>query len=82
MKEQEKSKIIEIIEWIKENRKPFFTTLLSVVIVALVVVFVCVRIHLIDVAASDKLDMAKLEKYMALFKNEANIGDALLREVF
>ncbi len=31
---------------------------------------------------SDKLDMAKLEKYMALFKNEANIGDALLREVF
>ena len=58
MKEQEKSKIIEIIEWIKENRKPFFTTLLSVVIVALVVVFVCVRIHLVNLEASDKLNMA------------------------
>ena len=31
---------------------------------------------------SDELDMAKIEKYMALFKNEVNIGNTLLREVF
>lgn len=31
---------------------------------------------------SNELDMAKIEKYMALFKNEVNIGNALLREVF
>ncbi|MBR1385445.1 MAG: hypothetical protein IJ568_01300 [Bacilli bacterium] len=31
---------------------------------------------------SDELDMAKIEKYMALFKNEVNIGNSLLREVF
>ncbi len=31
---------------------------------------------------SDKLDMYKIEKYIALYKNEANLSDALLREVF
>lgn len=31
---------------------------------------------------SDELDMAKIEKYMSLFKNEVNIGNNLLREVF
>ena len=31
---------------------------------------------------ADKLDMYKLEQYIALYKNESNIGNALLREVF
>ena len=31
---------------------------------------------------SDELDMSKIEEYMALFKNEVNIGNSLLREVF
>lgn len=31
---------------------------------------------------SDKLDMYKIEKYIALYKNESNLSDALLREVF
>ena len=31
---------------------------------------------------SDKLDMSKIEEYMTLFKNEINIGNSLLREVF
>lgn len=31
---------------------------------------------------SDDLDMSKIEKYMSLFRNEVNIGNILLREVF
>ena len=31
---------------------------------------------------SDKLDMYKIEKYISLYKNESNLSDALLREVF
>ena len=31
---------------------------------------------------SEELDMSKIEKYMSLFKNELNIGNSLLREVF
>lgn len=31
---------------------------------------------------SDKLDMYKIEQYIALYKNECNLGNALLREVF
>ena len=31
---------------------------------------------------SDELDMSKIEEYMSLFKNEINIGNSLLREVF
>ena len=58
MEKQEKSKIIEIIEWIKINRKQVFTTLISVIVVALIIVFVCVRIHLVNVAASDELNFA------------------------
>ena len=30
----------------------------------------------------DELDMQKIEEYIALFKNEFNIGNTLLREVF
>ncbi len=33
-------------------------------------------------AYSDKLDMYKIEKYISLYKNESNLSDALLREVF
>ena len=58
MEKQEKSKIIEIIEWIKINRKQVFTTLISVIVVALIIDFVCVRIHLVNVAASDELNFA------------------------
>lgn len=32
--------------------------------------------------SSDKLDMYKIEKYLALYKNEVNLSNALLREVF
>lgn len=31
---------------------------------------------------ADELDMYKIEQYLSLYKNEANIADALLREVF
>ena len=40
MKEQEDSKIVDLIKWIKKNRKPFFTILTSVIVVALIVAFV------------------------------------------
>lgn len=55
---EKKSKIIKAIEWVKKNRKPFFTTVISVLIVILGVVFVYARIQMINMAASDKLDMA------------------------
>lgn len=58
MKKQEKSKIIDIIEWIKKNRKPFFSTLTAILVIVLFIVFVYARIQMINVAASDKLDMA------------------------
>ena len=32
--------------------------------------------------SSDKLDMYKIEKYLALYKNEVNLSNVLLREVF
>ena len=32
--------------------------------------------------SGDKLDMYKIEKYLALYKNEVNLSNALLREVF
>ena len=31
---------------------------------------------------SDTLDMYKIESYIALYKNEINLADAILREVF
>lgn len=55
---EKKSKIIKAIEWVKRNRKSFFTTVISVLVVILGVVFVYVRIQMINMAASDKLDMA------------------------
>ena len=58
MKEQENSQIIDLIKWVKKNKKPFFSTIITILVIALIIVFVCVRIHLINVAASDKLDMA------------------------
>ena len=58
MEKQENSEIVELIKWIKRNKKPFFSTLISVIVVALVIVFIYVRIQLINTAASDKLNMA------------------------
>ena len=58
MKKQEESKIIEIIEWIKKNKKTFFTTLISVIIIVLIFVFICFRTQMINNAASDRLDVA------------------------
>ena len=31
---------------------------------------------------ADELDMYKIEQYIALYKNECNLGNILLREVF
>ena len=58
MERQEDSKIIDLIKWIKKNRKSVFMTSITVLIVALVVAFICFRIQMINNAASDKLNMA------------------------
>ncbi|WP_372519100.1 YfgM family protein [Candidatus Ruminimicrobiellum ovillum] len=58
MEKQENAAIVELIKWIKRNKKPFFSTLISVIVVALIIVFVYVRIQMVNTAASDKLDMA------------------------
>jgi len=55
---EKKSKIIELIEWIKRNRKPLFSIVVTVLVVALLVTFIYVRIQTINSSASDKLDMA------------------------
>lgn len=57
-KEQENSKIIDAINWIKKNKKPFFTTIISVIVIVLIILFVCIRIQMINSEASDKLNMA------------------------
>jgi len=58
MEKQENSAIVDVINWIKRNKKPFFSTLITVVVVALLITFVCVRIQMVNAAASDRLDMA------------------------
>ncbi|MCR4662724.1 MAG: tetratricopeptide repeat protein [Endomicrobiaceae bacterium] len=58
MEREEKSKIVDAIEWIKKNKKPFFGTIISVVVVVFIVLFICFRIQMVNSAASDKLDMA------------------------
>ncbi len=58
MKEQENSKIIDAIKWVKKNKKPFFTTTVSIVVIVLLILFICLRIQMINSAASDKLDIA------------------------
>ncbi|MBR3628803.1 MAG: hypothetical protein IKN42_08200, partial [Elusimicrobia bacterium] len=58
MERQEDSKIVEIIKWVKENRKPFFTTLLTVIIIVLIIAFICFRTQMVNSAASDKLNIA------------------------
>lgn len=58
MEKQENSAIVDVIKWIKRNKKPFFGTLVTVLVVALMITFVCVRIQMVNAAASDKLDMA------------------------
>ena len=54
----EKSKSIKLINWIKENRKSFFSILITVLVIVALVIFVYARIQVINSAASDKLDMA------------------------
>ena len=58
MEKQENSAIVDVINWIKRNKKPFFSTLITVVVVALLITFVCIRIQMVNAAASDRLDMA------------------------
>ena len=58
MEKQENSVIVDVINWVKRNKKPFFGTVISVIVIALMVTFVYVRIQMVNVAASDKLDMA------------------------
>lgn len=58
MEKQENSAIIEMIKWVKKNKKPFFSTLISVIVVALIIVFVYARIQMVNTAASDKLNIA------------------------
>ena len=53
-----KSKSIKLINWIKENRKSFFSVLVTVLVILALVIFVYARIQVINSAASDKLDMA------------------------
>ena len=53
-----KSKSIKLINWIKENRKSFFSVLVTLLVIVALVIFVYARIQLINSAASDKLDMA------------------------
>lgn len=58
MEKQENSAIVDVINWIKRNKKPFFSTLITIVVAALLITFICVRIQMVNAAASDKLDMA------------------------
>ena len=54
----EKTKSIKLINWIKENRKSFFSILITVLVIVALVIFVYARIRIINSVASDKLDMA------------------------
>lgn len=58
MEKQENSAVVDVIKWVKRNKKPFFSTLISVIVVALIIVFVYVRIQMVNTAASDRLNMA------------------------
>ena len=58
MEKQENSAVVDVIKWVKRNKKPFFLSLISVIVIALVIVFVCVRIQMANTAASDKLNIA------------------------
>lgn len=58
MERQEDSKIVDLIRWIKKNRKSVFTILISVIVMVLIISFVCFRIQMINNAASDKLNLA------------------------
>ena len=58
MEKQENSAIIDVINWVKRNKKPFFSTVITVIVIALLITFICVRTQMVNAAASDKLDMA------------------------
>ncbi len=54
-----KSTGIKLIEWIKENRRSFFSMLATGLVAVILVLFVYTRIQTINSLASDKLDMAR-----------------------
>lgn len=54
-----KSTGIKLIEWIKENRRFFFSMLATGLVAVILVLFVYTRIQTINSLASDKLDMAR-----------------------
>lgn len=58
MEKQENSAIVDVIKWVKRNKKPFFSTIITILMLALLIIFICVRIQMVNAAASDKLDMA------------------------
>ena len=58
MKKQEDSKIVDVIKWIKKNRKSIFATLIIIAVIVLIVSFVYFRTQMINSAASDRLNIA------------------------
>lgn len=58
IEKQENSAIVDVIKWVKRNKKPFFSTIITILVIALLITFICVRIQMVNAAASDKLDMA------------------------
>ena len=58
MEKQENLAIVDVIKWVKRNKKPFFSTIITILMLALLIIFICVRIQMVNAAASDKLDMA------------------------
>ena len=55
---QENAVIIDVINWIKKHKEPFFTTVVIIAVIALIITFVCIRVKMVNIAASDKLNMA------------------------
>ena len=59
LEKQENSAIVDVINWIKKHKEPFFTTVIIVVVIALLITFICIRTKMVNIAASDKLNVAK-----------------------
>ena len=78
MENQEESKIVDLIKWIKKNRKPFFTTLISVILIIIIVLFVIFRMKMIEIAASDKLDMATKTLSIGNVEQGLSIADGVV----
>lgn len=77
---EKKSKIVKLIGWIKRNRRTFFSIVGTVLVTAIVIIFVYVRVQAINSAAGDMLDMAtktiasgNTEKGVAMIDDVINI---------